>query len=72
MDLHQVTKLRPKMKLILALRLSQQTLTTKVAHEYLHLSQLKNKIVQKPQKLNSQLPKLPKLLKTINDRSQWL
>ena len=67
MDRHQVTKLskfRAKMKLILTLKVSQQTQTTKVAHEDLHLSQLKNKIVQMPPKLENQLPKLPKLLET--------
>ena len=73
MDRHQVTRLsevRPKMKLILTLKVSQQTQTTKVAHEDLHLSQLKNKIVQMPPKLMRPLPKPPKLLETTIDRSQ--
>ena len=75
MDRHQVTKLsevRLKMKLILTLKVSLQTQTTKVAHEDLHLSQLKNKIAQMPPKLKNQLPKPPKLLKTTGtiDRSK--
>ena len=73
MDRHQVIKLSkiwPKMKLIPTFKVSIQTQTTKVAHEDLHLSQLKNKIVLMPPKLKSQLPKLPKLLETTIDRSQ--
>ena len=70
MDRHQVTKLRPKMKLLLTFKMSPQTQTIKVAHEDLHLSQLKNKIAQKPPKLKIQLPKPPKLLETTIDRSQ--
>ena len=70
MDRHQVTKLRPKMKLFLTLKMSPQTQTIKVAHEDLHLSRLKNQIAQMPPKLKSQLPKLLKLHKTTIYRSQ--